>query len=90
VTAVGPVTTLSADSVVKTLREAHRIRIAGGQGTMKGAIFRIGHMGDYRESDILELVEALETTLAGLGHEFSRGSGYEAARRVFRDRSGVR
>jgi aspartate aminotransferase-like enzyme len=83
VTAVGPLKSLPADSVVKRLRERHSIRIAGGQGTMKGSIFRIGHMGDFRDSDILEMVAALESTLALLGHEFTAGAGQAAARRVF-------
>jgi aspartate aminotransferase-like enzyme len=84
VTAVGPLTSVSADRIVRHLRETKGMRIAGGQGSMKGSIFRIGHMGDYRESDILDLLEALEETLGELDFsEAEKGAGVEAARRVF-------
>jgi len=53
--------------VVTTLREAHGFRIAGGQEPMKGKLFRLGHMGYYSDGDIMDLISALETTLADLG-----------------------
>lgn len=89
VTAVGPLSGVSADGVVRHLREAHGIRIAGGQGSMKGQIFRVGHMGDYRDSDILDFTAALEATLTSLGHRFTPGSGVEAARGALGARAGT-
>jgi aspartate aminotransferase-like enzyme len=49
--------------VVKALRERFGMRIAGGQEPMKGKLFRLGHMGYYRDEDILDLAEALEAAL---------------------------
>ena len=57
------------------------MRIAGGQGSMKGSIFRIGHMGDYRDQDIVDVIEGLEETLIALGHPVPKGAGPAAARR---------
>lgn len=56
-----------AQEVVKALRERFGMRIAGGQEPMKGKLFRLGHMGWYRDEDVLDLVGATETVLHELG-----------------------
>jgi len=81
VTAVGPFTE-PVDGVVKRLREKHGMRIAGGQGSMKGTLFRIGHMGHYTDADMVDVIDALEETMGALGHAVPRGAGPEAVRRV--------
>ena len=53
--------------VVTALREKKGMRIAGGQEPMKGKLFRLGHMGHYRDDDIRDLVGALEEILRELG-----------------------
>jgi aspartate aminotransferase-like enzyme len=53
------------------------MRIAGGQEPMKGKLFRLGHMGWYRDEDILELVDALESTLHEL--KWTQATGARAA-----------
>ena len=50
-----------------TLRERHGVTIAGGQGELKGAIFRIGHIGWYDEFDIATALSAVELALGELG-----------------------
>ena len=49
------------------LRTEHSVVAAGGQGPLRGKIFRIGHMGRVTEGDIHEVVQALETTLPKVG-----------------------
>lgn len=66
VTAVGEITTPDPDLVVKTLRAKHGMRLAGGQGSMKGKIFRIGHMGAYTDQDVADVLAALSTVLSEL------------------------
>jgi aspartate aminotransferase-like enzyme len=41
------------------LRDEYEVVIAGGQGSMKGKVFRIGHLGYVTENDINEVIEAL-------------------------------
>lgn len=85
VTAVGPCPPDGGafpgpEAVLKSLREVHGMRLTGGQGSMKGELLRIGHMGHYTDGDIVDVVVALEETLARLGHEFAApGAGLRAA-----------
>jgi serine---pyruvate transaminase len=55
------------------LRERHGVTIAGGQGELKGAIFRIGHIGWYDEFDVATALNAVELVLAELGAPIERG-----------------
>ena len=51
---------ISAGLVVEYMSEVHHIKIAGGLGTLKDKIFRIGHMSpSLEQTDIDEVVEAL-------------------------------
>ena len=67
----------------KTMRETHGMQIAGGQGSLKGKIIRVSHMGYIDQADTLGVIGALELTLHGLGHKFELGAGLAAAQRVF-------
>lgn len=64
--------------IVKSLKEMG-ITIAGGQGHLKGKIFRFATLGSYNEFDVLTIVSAVEKALAGVGHKFERGAGVNAA-----------
>jgi aspartate aminotransferase-like enzyme len=65
------------------LREQHGVIVAGGQGPVEQAIFRVGHLGWVAESDILRMLSALEMTLGALGHPVTPGAGVAAAEREF-------
>ena len=69
VTAVGELNGTIAETVVKTLRAKHAMRLAGGQGSMKGKIFRVGHMGAYTDRDIADVLAALADVLAAIPAE---------------------
>jgi len=62
----------------KTLEEEHRTVVQGGQGHLKGKIFRIGHMGIVSLADVVAGFVGIEATLAKLGHKFDRGAGLAA------------
>jgi aspartate aminotransferase-like enzyme len=49
------------------LRDEYEIVITGGQQTLDGKIFRIGHMGLVSEKDIKELLAAMKVTLPKAG-----------------------
>jgi aspartate aminotransferase-like enzyme len=53
--------------------------VAGGQGALKGKIFRIAHLGYYDTTDILGLLSTLVIVLHKLGHKFELGKGVAAA-----------
>ena len=62
----------------KELRERHRTVVAGGQGPLKGQIFRIGHMGICGFEDLEAGFRAFEATLASMGHTVVRGAAEDA------------
>lgn len=62
----------------KTLREQHRVILAGGQGQLKGRIFRIGHMGICSFEDLAACFTRIEATLVSMGYSVNRGAAVEA------------
>ncbi len=87
VTAVNAPEKVKASDIIKIMREEHGVWIAGGQGGLKGKIFRIGHCGYYSPSDIVMVISALERSLSKLGHAFEQGKGVERAEQVFLENS---
>ena len=65
------------------LRERHGVTIAGGQGELKHAIFRIGHIGWYDEFDIATALSAVELVLTELGAPIERGVAATRALEVY-------
>jgi aspartate aminotransferase-like enzyme len=59
------------------------VRLAGGQGKLKGKIFRIGHMGYADRFDVLTAVNAVELGLKALGYSVALGTAGTAALQVF-------
>ncbi len=59
------------------------VELAGGLGELKGAIFRIGHMGEVDANDVIATIGALERSMAKLGFKVRLGAGLEAAQSVF-------
>jgi len=82
VTAVNAPTSIDGSAIVKTLRERHGVTIAGGQGSMKGKIFRLATMGYADPSDVVVALSALELTLSELGYPSKPGEGIRAAQVV--------
>jgi aspartate aminotransferase-like enzyme len=61
---------------------ARGLQLAGGQGKMKGKLFRIGHLGDVSVDDIVSAIEIIEEGAAAMGMPIERGVGPAAARRA--------
>lgn len=57
--------------------------VAGGLGEMTGKVFRMGHMGNLSQSQVLFSLEALESTIMALGYQFEKKSGIQAAQSIF-------
>jgi aspartate aminotransferase-like enzyme len=64
--------------LVETLRTQYGVTIAGGQGPLKGRIFRMTHMGYYDHLDMVALMAALELALHDVGWKFEMGAGVAA------------
>lgn len=59
------------------------IVLAGGQGELKGRLFRIGHMGYATPLDMLTTLAGVEFTLLRMGHPVELGAGVRAAQEVW-------
>jgi aspartate aminotransferase-like enzyme len=71
--------------IVKEFRNRFGAIIANGQGSMKGQIFRIAHLGNFDFSDVFSLIAGLEIILEANGHPVRFGAGVAAAQRVYMD-----
>ena len=83
VTAVRVPTAIDGEKLVKIMRDTYGVTIAGGQGEMKGQIFRIAHMGYIEEFDIIVGISCLEKVLHQMGYQFELGAGVKAAEEAF-------
>ncbi|OPX90303.1 MAG: Soluble hydrogenase 42 kDa subunit [Pelotomaculum sp. PtaB.Bin104] len=74
---------IGADDIRKILKKQYGITFAGGQGKLKGKIFRIAHMGFADKMDVMIAISALEMALVQVGFSVELGSGVRAAQEVF-------
>jgi len=75
----------TANDIRKHLDSEYGIKVAGGQGELKGKIIRLGHLGFYHETDMYTLISALEATLYDLRLTKTMGKGVESLLHEFRD-----
>lgn len=80
---------IEGKAIVSGLKSRFGITISGGQGELKGRIFRIGHLGDYHETDMTAALTALELVLLDLGHPVRPGAGVAAALESFAQAQGA-
>jgi aspartate aminotransferase-like enzyme len=86
-TAVATPPGLNSEKIVAAYSQSHNITIAGGQGEMKGKLFRLGHMGYAAEFDVIAGLAALELVLAELGQPVDFGASVRAAQKIFAEKS---
>ncbi len=74
---------IDSEELIKTMRLKHGVIIGGGQGKLRGLIFRIGCMGNVSAYEVLATVNALEASLAHLGYGVEKiGVGLAEASRI--------
>jgi aspartate aminotransferase-like enzyme len=66
ITAVRGPEGVDVEELRRIMREEHQVVLAGGQRTLSGKIFRIGHLGWVNEDDITEVIEKLKIVLPKL------------------------
>ena len=89
VTAIRAPDGVDATELVLGLRDRFGITIANGQGSLKGKIFRIGHIGYFDVFDITTALAAVELVLADLGAELERGVAVTKALEAYEERARV-
>ncbi|MCP8308472.1 MAG: alanine--glyoxylate aminotransferase family protein [archaeon] len=75
---------VSDSALREILRNRYNVVIAGGQGKLKGNIFRIGVMGMITQAEILQVIAALNMALSDFGFELRFDDSVSAARDVFK------
>ena len=73
----------NAEDIRKLLKTKYSVNVAGGQDHLKGKIFRINNMGLIETSDMLWVVNAVESALADLGRIEYSGSAAKVFSEVF-------
>ena len=79
VTAAFPPEGISASPMIVMLEKEFGIQIAGGQGSLKGHIIRIAHLGYFDLVDVFSVLSAIEFCLARMGTKIELGSSTGAA-----------
>jgi len=64
---------VDSKKLVQTVREEHGIVLAGGQGSLAGKIFRIGHLGFVNDADIDDVIAQLRLALPKVGYKVPVG-----------------
>jgi aspartate aminotransferase-like enzyme len=69
--------------IVKEFRNRFGAIIANGQGSMKGKIFRIAHLGYFDFADLFAVVAGLEVILNVNGFPVNYGTGVAAVQEIY-------
>jgi aspartate aminotransferase-like enzyme len=83
VTAVKAPKGMDSGIIVKEFRNRFGAIIANGQGSMKGQIFRIAHLGYFDFSDLFAMAAGLEIILHANGYPVQFGKGVAAVENVY-------
>ncbi len=85
VTAIQSPAGLNSGVIVKGFREKFGAVIANGQGSMKGQMFRLAHLGYFDFADLFGVIAGLELILRANGHTVPLGKGVAAVQRVYEE-----
>lgn len=83
VTAVKAPRGLDSGVIVKEFRNRFGAIIANGQGSMKGQIFRIAHLGYFDFADLFAVAAGLEIILHANGYPVEFGKGVAAIEKIY-------
>jgi aspartate aminotransferase-like enzyme len=85
VTAVRAPKGMDSGVIVKEFRTRFNAIITNGQGSMKGQIFRLAHLGYFDFHDLFAVIAELEIILASQGIPVRFGSAVAAVQNVYAD-----
>jgi len=69
--------------IVKDFRNRFGSIIANGQGSMKGQIFRIAHLGYFDFTDLFGVIAGLEIILQANGYPVKLGAGVAVVENIY-------
>ena len=84
VTAIKVPQNLTAKDIIQEMKK-NGVIITGGQGKIKGKIFRIAHMNIVGKEEILTTLNKLEISLKNLGFKVKSGNACDIASQIFND-----
>ena len=84
-TAVKAPAGMDSGVIVKEFRNRFGAVIANGQGSMKGQIFRIAHLGYFDFADLFAVIAGLEVILNANGLPVKYGTGVAAVQEVYEE-----
>jgi aspartate aminotransferase-like enzyme len=70
---------VDGSAVLKKMEKQYGVKLADGQDTLKGQIWRLAHMGYIDQFDVLAALSALELVLLEVGFKLNPGAGVAAA-----------
>jgi len=59
------------------------VLVSAGKGVLAGKLFRIGHMGNITENEVVATMSIIEKTLSEFNYDFELGSGIGDCRESF-------
>jgi aspartate aminotransferase-like enzyme len=83
VTAVKAPKGMDSGVIVKEFRNRFGAIIANGQGSMKGQIFRVAHLGYFDFADLFAMIAGLEIILNANGFAVKYGTGVAAVEEIY-------
>jgi aspartate aminotransferase-like enzyme len=83
VTAIKSPAGMDSGVIVKAFKQRFGAIITNGQGSMKGEIFRLAHLGYFDFTDSFGIIAGLELILRANGHKVELGQGVAAVQRVY-------
>jgi aspartate aminotransferase-like enzyme len=74
---------LDGNLLLSKLEKQFGLKLANGQGELKGKIIRLAHMGHIDQFDVLAALAGVELVLLEVGHPLEPGRGLTAAQQVY-------
>lgn len=71
------------EKITSQLKQKFGFQVAGGQGEMKGKLFRVSHMGYIDHVDALGFLSSLEIVMKSLGYPVELGKSLGAFQKVY-------
>ncbi len=78
-TAAFPPSDVQASQLIERLEKRFGLKLAGGQGSLKGKIFRVAHLGYFDFLDVISVLGALEIVIEELSGRKRDGASLRAA-----------
>jgi aspartate aminotransferase-like enzyme len=73
---------IDGNAVLAAMEKKYGVKLANGQDTLKGKIWRLAHMGYIDQFDVLAGLSALELVLQEMGFKCLPGAGVAAAQQA--------